>query len=134
MVGEFTENNCQVIACSVDSHFSHLAWNNMPRKAGGLGGVEYPMLADFNKAIAEEYGVLIGKLLYLRYCGVNKKKQTLFFLCNFKILIFFHVKNLGKEKFHMVFCSFMKFYIYILILKIPPRLLVNLKTEILDLS
>merc|ERR1712037_470670 len=59
MVSEFADNNCQVVACSVDSHFSHLAWNNMPRNQGGLGGVEYPILADFSKQIAEDYGVLI---------------------------------------------------------------------------
>lgn len=58
-VSEFADNNCQVVACSVDSHFSHLAWNNMPRNQGGLGGVEYPILADFSKQIAEDYGVLI---------------------------------------------------------------------------
>ena len=34
----------------------------MPRNQGGLGGVEYPILADFSKQIAEDYGVLIGKL------------------------------------------------------------------------
>merc|ERR1712048_829785 len=55
MVSEFADNNCQVVACSVDSHFSHLAWNNMPRNQGGLGGVEYPILADFSKQIAEDY-------------------------------------------------------------------------------
>merc|ERR1712032_6292 len=36
MVSEFADNNCQVVACSVDSHFSHLAWNNMPRNQGGI--------------------------------------------------------------------------------------------------
>merc|ERR1711990_759094 len=39
--------------------FSHLAWNNQDRKAGGLGGVNYPILADFSKQIAKDYGVLI---------------------------------------------------------------------------
>ncbi len=34
----------------------------MPRNQGGLGGVEYPILADFSKQIAEDYGVLIGTL------------------------------------------------------------------------
>lgn len=61
MTAEFAEHNCQVVGCSVDSHFSHLAWDNMPRKQGGLGGVQYPILADFNKQIAKDYGVLIGK-------------------------------------------------------------------------
>ena len=44
---------------STDSHFSHLAWINLARKEGGLGGLNYPLAADFNKKISEEYGVLI---------------------------------------------------------------------------
>ena len=34
---EFRDINCEVIACSTDSHFSHLHWVNTPRKKGGLG-------------------------------------------------------------------------------------------------
>lgn len=49
----------QVIGCSVDSHFSHLAWANTPRKQGGLGGCSYPLLADLTKDIARDYEVLI---------------------------------------------------------------------------
>lgn len=55
----FKELNCEVIGVSTDSHFSHLAWNNMPRKQGGLGGLKYPLLADFNKTISRDYGVLL---------------------------------------------------------------------------
>ena len=62
MTAEFAKHNCQVVACSVDSHFSHKAWDDMPRKKGGLGGVQYPILADFNKKVAEDYGVLVGKI------------------------------------------------------------------------
>lgn len=29
---EFHDANCEVVAVSVDSHFSHLAWINTPRK------------------------------------------------------------------------------------------------------
>ncbi|KAK8378440.1 hypothetical protein O3P69_011146 [Scylla paramamosain] len=55
----FRELNCEVVGVSTDSHFSHLAWNNMPRKQGGLGGLQYPLLADFNKTISRDYGVLL---------------------------------------------------------------------------
>ena len=51
--------NCEVVGVSTDSHFSHLAWINLARKEGGLGGLNYPLAADFNKKISEEYGVLI---------------------------------------------------------------------------
>ncbi|XP_040572051.1 peroxiredoxin [Lepeophtheirus salmonis] len=58
-IQEFKDINCEVVGVSTDSHFSHLAWINMPRKQGGLGELKYPLLADFNKKIASDYGVLI---------------------------------------------------------------------------
>lgn len=56
---EFTKRNCQVIGCSVDSHFSHYAWVNTPKNRGGIEGVQYPLISDINKTIAKDYGVLI---------------------------------------------------------------------------
>ncbi|CAJ0962927.1 unnamed protein product, partial [Mesorhabditis belari] len=55
---EFKELGAQVIACSCDSHFSHLAWINTPRKEGGLGDLGIPVVGDFNKQIARSFGVL----------------------------------------------------------------------------
>ena len=49
----------QVLGISTDSHFSHLAWVNQSRKQGGLGGLTYPLVSDFNKTISRDYGVLI---------------------------------------------------------------------------
>src|SRR2546421_4807038 len=43
---EFAKLNTQVIGCSTDSHFSHLAWINTPRKEGGLGNMQIPILGD----------------------------------------------------------------------------------------
>ncbi|KFM58668.1 Peroxiredoxin 1, partial [Stegodyphus mimosarum] len=54
---EFRKINCEVIACSTDSHFSHLAWINTPRKDGGLGKMNIPLLADKNAKISKDYGV-----------------------------------------------------------------------------
>ena len=56
---EFAKLNTQVIAASVDSKFSHLAWMNQERKKGGLGPMKIPILADLNKKVSREYGVLI---------------------------------------------------------------------------
>ncbi|CAD5111789.1 DgyrCDS1063 [Dimorphilus gyrociliatus] len=56
-VDEFQAINCEVVACSTDSHFSHLAWINTPRKQGGLGEMKIPILADKNCEIAKAYGV-----------------------------------------------------------------------------
>ncbi|XP_055385544.1 peroxiredoxin 1 [Condylostylus longicornis] len=55
---EFKKINCQLIACSTDSHFTHLAWVNTPRKEGGLGSLNIPLLADKSMKIAKDYGVL----------------------------------------------------------------------------
>jgi peroxiredoxin 1 len=57
-VQEFKDIGCEVIACSTDSHFSHLAWTNTPRKDGGLGEMKIPLLADKNMQISRAYGVL----------------------------------------------------------------------------
>lgn len=57
-LGEFEKRNAQVIGCSVDSHFSHLAWVNTPKSKGGIQGVTYPLVADINKNIARDYQVL----------------------------------------------------------------------------
>jgi len=56
---EFKKINTEVIGASVDSKFSHLAWNNMARDKGGLGGVKYPLLADITKNVSRDYGVLL---------------------------------------------------------------------------
>src|SRR3954451_19340343 len=56
---EFAKRGCDVIGISVDSKYTHLAWVNTPRKQGGLGQIKYPIVADLNKAIARNYGVLL---------------------------------------------------------------------------
>jgi alkyl hydroperoxide reductase subunit AhpC len=58
-IEEFQSRHCQVLGVSVDSHFTHLAFNQMPRNQGGLGGCRYPLLADLAKSISRDYGVLV---------------------------------------------------------------------------
>jgi alkyl hydroperoxide reductase subunit AhpC len=55
---EFKKRNTEVLGVSVDSHFSHLAWRNTDRKNGGLGDIAYPLVADVNKKITYDYGVM----------------------------------------------------------------------------
>jgi len=57
-VKEFRKIGCEVVACSTDSQFSHLAWCERPRKKGGLGEMDIPLLADKSMAISRAYGVL----------------------------------------------------------------------------
>ncbi|XP_043227250.1 peroxiredoxin-2-like [Amphibalanus amphitrite] len=61
---KFRQINCEVIACSTDSHFCHLAWINTPRKEGGLGPMNIPLLSDKNMVISRAYGVLNEELGY----------------------------------------------------------------------
>ncbi|AWP14350.1 putative thioredoxin-dependent peroxide reductase mitochondrial isoform 2 [Scophthalmus maximus] len=56
---EFHDINCEVVGVSVDSHFTHLAWINTPRKTGGLGHIHIPLLSDLNKQVSRDYGVLL---------------------------------------------------------------------------
>lgn len=55
---QFKELEAQVIGCSVDSVFSHLAWMNTPVSQGGIAGITYPLLSDLNKEISRDYHVL----------------------------------------------------------------------------
>ena len=65
-IEEFQRRNVEVLSCSVDSRFSHLAWRNTPRTEGGIGEIRYPMLEDLTKSIARDYDVLLGDKLALR--------------------------------------------------------------------
>jgi len=55
-VDEFKAIGCEVIACSVDSEYSHLAWTERSRKQGGLGTMKIPLLSDMKKQISKDYG------------------------------------------------------------------------------
>ena len=48
-----------MIGISVDSAFTHLAWTKLPRKEGGLGKINYPLVADVSKEMSREFGVLV---------------------------------------------------------------------------
>lgn len=65
-LGQFKERNCQVVGVSVDSHFTHLAWKNTDINAGGIGNVQFPLVADLDKSISQNYGVLLPSGIALR--------------------------------------------------------------------
>jgi peroxiredoxin 2/4 len=56
---EFKQLDTEVLGVSVDSQFSHLAWIQTDRKSGGLGDLNYPLVADIQKTISTAYNVLI---------------------------------------------------------------------------
>lgn len=58
---DFNERNAEIVACSVDSPYSHSTWLQIPKKKGGIEGISYPLVADLNKTIATSYHVLNEK-------------------------------------------------------------------------
>ncbi len=54
---EFKQRGVEVVGCSIDSQFTHLAWKNTPVNNGGIGQVGYPLVADINHAICQAYDV-----------------------------------------------------------------------------
>ncbi len=65
-MAEFEERGAQVIGCSIDSQFTHLAWRNTDINNGGIGPVKYPLVADLNKNIARDFDVLFNEAIALR--------------------------------------------------------------------
>lgn len=55
---QFEEKGVKVVGISIDSQFTHLAWKNTPQDEGGLGQVQFPMVADIRGKIAKKFGVL----------------------------------------------------------------------------
>ncbi len=65
-ISQFEALDVQVLGVSIDSHFTHLAWRNTPRNQGGLGQIDYPLIADVKKEIAQSYDVLLDGGIALR--------------------------------------------------------------------
>jgi peroxiredoxin 2/4 len=63
---KFAELNTEVLGVSVDSKYSHLAWLQTEREAGGLGHLNYPLLSDLKKEISSAYNVLTDQGVALR--------------------------------------------------------------------
>lgn len=56
-VAEFKKRNVEVIGISIDSQFTHFAWRNTPVNQGGIGEVDFPMVADVKHEICRAYDV-----------------------------------------------------------------------------
>ena len=63
---EFKKRNVEVIGVSIDSHFSHLAWKNTEVNNGGIGNVQYPLVADISKEVTAAYDMTTGPGIALR--------------------------------------------------------------------
>lgn len=56
-IADFEAKGVQVIGCSIDSQFTHIAWRNTPVNEGGIGEVKYPLVADVKHEICRAYDV-----------------------------------------------------------------------------
>ena len=57
----FRENGCEIIGCSADSQYVHMEYCMKPRKKGGLGDMDIPLIADTSHEIAQSFGCMIDK-------------------------------------------------------------------------
>ena len=63
---DFKARGVEVVGISVDSQFSHFAWKNTKPEEGGIGDIQFPLVADLSKKISRDYGVLFGEEVALR--------------------------------------------------------------------
>jgi peroxiredoxin (alkyl hydroperoxide reductase subunit C) len=74
-IQEFTKRGVEVVAVSVDSHFTHNAWRNTPINQGGIGPVRYTLAADIGHTICKDYDVEVagGAVAYRGSFLIDKK-------------------------------------------------------------
>jgi peroxiredoxin (alkyl hydroperoxide reductase subunit C) len=82
---EFEERNVAVVACSVDSKYSHWKWLQTELNHGGIKGVKYPLVSDLSKTISENYDVLAGCYDYseegdVTFSGIPEAYRGLFLI------------------------------------------------------
>ena len=56
-INDFSKLNTVVIGVSIDSQYTHNAWRNTPVAQGGIGPVNFPLVADVNHQICQAFGV-----------------------------------------------------------------------------
>ncbi len=57
-MSEFEKRNTLVIGASCDTPEVHFAWLNTPKNNGGIEGVSYPIVADSNRNLSTQLGIL----------------------------------------------------------------------------
>lgn len=56
-MSRFKELDVEVVGVSIDSEFTHHAWRETPRDKGGIGPVQFPIVADKRHEIVRAYGI-----------------------------------------------------------------------------
>ncbi|UAW98949.1 peroxiredoxin [Halopseudomonas nanhaiensis] len=54
---KFRALGVEVIGVSIDSQYTHFAWRNTPVEKGGIGPVDFVMVADVKHEITRSYGI-----------------------------------------------------------------------------
>ena len=56
-INQFEEKEVVVVGISIDSQYTHFAWRETEVKAGGIGKVNFPIVADITHEITRAYGI-----------------------------------------------------------------------------
>ena len=56
-IKDFKDRGVEVVGISIDSHFTHHAWRSTAPDQGGIGAVEFPLVADISHEITKAYGI-----------------------------------------------------------------------------
>jgi peroxiredoxin (alkyl hydroperoxide reductase subunit C) len=54
---EFKKRGVEIVGVSIDSKHTHFAWRSAPVDKGGIGQVQFPIVADVKHEITQAYGV-----------------------------------------------------------------------------
>ncbi len=73
---DFKDRGINVIGVSCDNEYSHFAWRETEVKKGGIGRVQFPLVADLTKEIARNFDVLFGEAVALRGSFLLDKDGT----------------------------------------------------------
>lgn len=56
-IEKFKERSAEVVGVSIDSQFTHFAWRETPVDKGGIGKIQFPVVADVKHEITRAYGI-----------------------------------------------------------------------------
>lgn len=56
-IEQFRSKGVEVVGVSIDSQFTHFAWRNTSLDDGGIGSVQFPLVADIKHDITRAYGI-----------------------------------------------------------------------------
>lgn len=73
---DFKERGINVIGVSCDNEFCHFAWRETEPKKGGIGRVQFPLVADIKKEWARKFDVLFDDAVALRGSFLIDKDGT----------------------------------------------------------